>query len=76
MVNRIQNLRKDAGLEVTDKIAVQVVQHDLLEKAVEANKAYVMEETLSDTLDFVPTLSDGQILAFDTIETTIVLNKL
>ena len=76
LVNRIQNLRKDAGLEVTDKIAVQVVQHDLLEKAVEANKAYVMEETLSDTLDFVPTLSDGQILAFDTIETTIVLNKL
>ena len=76
LVNRIQNLRKDAGLEVTDKIAVQIVQHDLLEKAVEANKAYVMEETLSDTLDFVPTLSDGQILAFDTIETTIVLNKL
>lgn len=76
LVNRIQNLRKDAGLEVTDKIAVQIAQHDLLEKAVEANKAYVMEETLSDTLDFVPTLSDGQILAFDTIETTIVLNKL
>ena len=76
LVNRIQNLRKDAGLEVTDKIAVQIVQHDLLEKAVEANKAYVMEETLSDTLDFVTTLSDGQILAFDTIETTIVLNKL
>ena len=76
LVNRIQNLRKDAGLEVTDKIAVQIAQHDLLEKAVETNKAYVMEETLSDTLDFVPTLSDGQILAFDTIETTIVLNKL
>ena len=76
LVNRIQNLRKDAGLEITDKIAVQIAQHDLLEKAVEANKAYVMEETLSDTLDFVPTLSDGQILAFDTIETTIALNKL
>ena len=76
LVNRIQNLRKDAGLEVTDKIAVQIKQHDLLEKAVKSNKTYVMEETLCEKLDFVSTLPDGQDLAFDTIETTIILTQL
>ncbi|MGC6422079.1 MAG: isoleucine--tRNA ligase [Flavobacteriaceae bacterium] len=76
LVNRIQNLRKDAGLEVTDTIAVQIEHHETLENAIAANKRYIMEETLTKKLEFVPALSQGQSLAFDTIETTIIINKM
>jgi len=76
LVNRIQNLRKDAGLEVTDKIAVQIQQHEELEKAVSNNKGYIMEETLSDQLEFVASLTEGNPLSFDQIETQITLRKL
>ena len=76
LVNRIQNLRKDAGLEVTDKIAVEIQQHEELEKAVSNNKGYIMEETLSDELKFVAALKEGNPLSFDQIDTQINLRKL
>ena len=76
LVNRIQNLRKDAGLEVTDTIAVQLVPHETLEKAVMENKDYIMAETLAKELDFVPSLPQGMPLTFDSIETKIELKKL
>ena len=76
LVNRIQNLRKDSGLEVTDKIAVEIQQHEELEKAVSNNKGYIMEETLSDQLEFVADLKEGNPLSFDQIETQITLRKL
>jgi isoleucyl-tRNA synthetase len=76
LVNRIQNLRKDAGLEVTDKIAVQIAQHAGLEKAVGNNKSYIMSETLTEALDFVAQLPNGQALTFDEIDTQITIKKL
>ena len=76
LVNRIQNIRKDAGLEVTDKIAVRIAQHEGLEKAVLKNKHYVMTETLTDHLEFVPNLTEGQSLAFDEIDTRINIQKI
>lgn len=76
LVNRIQNIRKDAGLEVTDKIAVRIAQHEELEKAVLKNKHYVMTETLTDHLEFVPNLTEGQSLAFDEIDTRINIQKI
>ena len=76
LVNRIQKIRKDAGLEVTDKIAVRIAQHEGLEKAVLKNKHYVMTETLTDHLEFVPNLTGGQSLAFDEIDTRINIQKI
>ena len=76
LVNRIQNIRKDAGLEVTDKIAVRIAQHEGLEKAVLNNKHYVMTETLTDHLEFVPNLTEGQSLTFDEIDTRINIQKI
>ena len=76
LVNRIQNIRKDAGLEVTDKIAVRIALHEGLEKAVLKNKHYVMTETLTDHLEFVPNLIEGQSLTFDEIDTRINIQKI
>jgi len=47
VVNRIQNLRKDTGFEVTDKIRITVKKHDELVAAIEANKQYICLENFS-----------------------------
>ncbi|WP_445453505.1 isoleucine--tRNA ligase [Flavobacterium sp. 25HG05S-40] len=75
LVNRIQNIRKDSGFEVTDKIKVQLQHNDDLEKAVSANEAYIKSETLTETLDFVTTLNNGIEIEFDTIKTKILISK-
>ncbi len=51
LVNKIQNLRKTSGLEVTDRIDIIVKNHPELTAAVENNKAYICAETLGNTLE-------------------------
>jgi len=74
LVNRIQNLRKDTGLEVTDRIRVLLQQQDTLEQAVRANEAYIKAETLANEILFADTLQ-GEEVAFDDIVTKIVVEK-
>jgi isoleucyl-tRNA synthetase len=51
LVNRIQNFRKEAGLEVTDKIALTIVSNEEIEKAVKANKTYISDEVLATSIE-------------------------
>ena len=74
LVNRIQNLRKDTGLEVTDRIRIRLQQQDTLEQAVRANESYIKAETLANEILFADTLQ-GEEVAFDDIETKIVVEK-
>ena len=75
LVNRIQNLRKDSGFEVTDKIKVHLQANNGLEKAVAANEKYIKSETLTETLVFVDDLKDGTEIEFDDINTKILISK-
>lgn len=75
LVNRIQNLRKDSGFEVTDKIKVTLKKHDLLEKAILENESYVKNETLTDVLVFEDKINNGVTIEFDTIKTEIIISK-
>ena len=74
LVNRIQNLRKDTGLEVTDRIQIFLQKQDTLEKAVRANEAYIKAETLANEILFADTLQ-GEEVAFDDIVTKIGIQK-
>jgi len=74
LVNRIQNLRKDTGLEVTDRIRIRLQHQDTLEQAVRANQAYIKAETLANEILFVDTLQ-GEEVAFDDIVTKIAVEK-
>lgn len=60
IVNRIQNIRKDSNFEVTDRIAVQLQSHDALNSAVSQFGDYIKAETLANSLDLQPEISDGQ----------------
>ena len=58
VVNRIQNLRKDSGFEVTDKIAIQLENNNAeLADAVETNKSYICQEVQAVQLDLVADLN-------------------
>ncbi|NHM06043.1 isoleucine--tRNA ligase [Flavobacterium sp. CYK-4] len=74
LVNRIQNLRKDSGFEVTDKIKVHLQNNQELEKAVLANQQYIQSETLTESLVFEAAVS-GTEIEFDDIKTRILITK-
>lgn len=63
LVNRIQNLRKDSGLEVTDRIALRLEADSRLQQAVNDNKNYIMSETLAETLE--ENTGRGEVLTLD-----------
>jgi isoleucyl-tRNA synthetase len=76
LVNRIQNHRKDNGLEVTDKIEIFLEEEAQLQAAVSENKSYILSETLASSLTFKTKVEQGVPLEFDTIKTTIQIKKL
>jgi isoleucyl-tRNA synthetase len=66
LVNRIQNLRKDDGLEVQDKINVKISSSEpVVAEAVKAYKSYIQKETQALVLEYVDELSDGTELDID-----------
>lgn len=75
LVNRIQNARKDTGLDVTDKIKLTVLNFENLQNSINENKAYIMSETLTNELVFVDELSNGTEIEFDTIKSKILIEK-
>jgi isoleucyl-tRNA synthetase len=75
LVNRIQNIRKDSGFEVTDKIKVQIKRSGLLEEAILKNEDYIKSETLTENLVFVDVLDNGIEIEFDGIQTMILISK-
>lgn len=75
LVNRIQNIRKDSGFEVTDKIKVQIQNNETIEQAVIANLSYIKSETLTNELTFVPEINNGTEIEFDELQTIILISK-
>ncbi|MTI23297.1 isoleucine--tRNA ligase [Fulvivirga sp. RKSG066] len=66
LVNRVQNLRKDMGLEVQDKIKINIEKNtDLVNAALEANREYICQETQALSLDISETVVDGNLLEMD-----------
>ena len=76
LVNRIQNLRKEHGFEITDTIVIELELQPELQVAVEQNKDYVLTETLGVTLDFISKIEKGTIIEFDNIKTKINIQKI
>jgi isoleucyl-tRNA synthetase len=76
LVNRIQNIRKDTGFEVTDRIKVTIQNQEALEKAVQENLEYIKQETLTEILGFSPSITNGTEIAFDDIETQLSVEKI
>ena len=69
VVNRIQNLRKEMGLEVQDKISIIFEKNnELVNKAIETNQEYICQETQALSLRFQEELEEGKLLEMDDIK--------
>jgi isoleucyl-tRNA synthetase len=75
LVNRIQNLRKESGFEVTDKIDIKFLKNKTVENAVLSNLQYIKSETLTADLEFEEKLEEGTAIAFDEVNTKLFIQK-
>ncbi len=75
LVNRIQNIRKDSGFEVTDKIEIVFQKNDTIQEAVATNEMYIKNETLTETIEFAKDIINGTEIAFDDIATQLIIKK-
>lgn len=76
LINRIQNLRKDSGLDVVDKIQLTLQDNSELSAAVNSNLEYIKNETLTSSLTFVERLDSGIDVEFDNIVTRLLIEKI
>ncbi len=78
LVNRIQNLRKDKGFEVTDKISLKIEKNTEISNAIQNNYDYICSETLAESLDLTEKLSDDDIIRVelaDKLEASLIIKK-
>ena len=73
LINRVQNLRKDGGLEITDRVNVTVSPNAEMEKAMAAFGEYVQNQVLADQIAFAD--NDGQEVNFDDFSLRIKVEK-
>ena len=59
LVNRVQNIRKEANFELTDKILLRIVDNTDLKDAINEFSDYICREILALEIDWVPALEDG-----------------
>jgi isoleucyl-tRNA synthetase len=76
-VNRLQNLRKDSGLEVTDKITIEIEDHDMIHEAVQTHSAYIGAQTLANSVKLVESVSDSEakVLEIDELPVRVMIRK-
>jgi isoleucyl-tRNA synthetase len=73
LVNRIQNLRKDSGFDVTDRIDVMLQKNDKIAKAVHSNIEYIKTETLTEKLEIMDKVNNGIEITFDDVSTKLFI---
>jgi isoleucyl-tRNA synthetase len=70
LINRIQNLRKDSGFEVTDKIIIKIKNTPTVDKAVLNFKDYISSQTLAENIELVESLNGDNAITVEIDENT------
>ncbi len=74
-VNRIQNIRKESGFDLTDRIFVSVQEAPLLKPSIIRYNDYICREILADSIDWVPEILNGADIDINGILLKVVVNK-
>ena len=72
LVNRIQNIRKESGFDVTDKIEVLIERHELINDAVELHGKYIGAQTLAESVQLTDSLENSGSKRIDIDEDTYI----
>jgi isoleucyl-tRNA synthetase len=73
IINRVQNIRKESGLEITDRINITLAPNAEVEKSVEAFGDYIETQVLADAITIAP--NDGTEVDFDEFKLNIKITK-
>lgn len=65
LVNRIQNIRKSSGFEITDKIKITISKNKQTDDAVNEYNGYICNQVLGTSLELSDEVKDGVELSFD-----------
>jgi len=74
IVNRVQGMRKDSGMEVTDRIVIDIESNDKINRAVETFSGYICSETLA-TIHFDNNVETEPVELTDGIEIKLKIRK-
>ena len=75
-INRLQNLRKQSGFEVTDKIILYLTPDKTLEKVFVNHLDYIKNEVLAKEIVIKKEVKKGENIVFDQIKTFVELYKI
>lgn len=75
IVNRIQKIRKETGLELTDRIAVQIEEYETLKSAIINFSDYICTEILADNIEIVPQMQSGTEIEVNDITLKVLISK-
>ena len=75
IINRIQNIRKDADFDLTDKVYIEFLENDKVGTAVNKFKDHISEEVLALDITMVKEIEDGIALEIDDINTKVRVYK-
>ncbi len=74
-VNRIQGLRKDQNLDLTDKIMVKVVENEAIQGSITEFNTYICAEILADKLEFVSEIEQGTLIEVNDNQLKVNITK-
>ena len=75
LVNRIQNIRKSSGFEITDKISILLSKNNNTDDAVNEYNSYICNQVLANSLQLVDDIQNGTELNFDDFNLYIEVTK-
>ena len=78
VINKVQNFRKDSGLDVTDKINIRIQKHEAIDNAVNNNLNYICSETLATSLELLDKVEAKEVVSVeldDSISTIIAIER-
>ncbi len=74
-INRIQNLRKEKGFEVTDRINLDIAAGDVYKNAIMSQTDYIRNETLAEKITFNEVITDGDTIEIDDYKMNVYITK-
>lgn len=75
LVNRIQNLRKSSGLDITDKVNVTILSTDEMDEAIQEYNAYIRGQVLASVVEITDVISDATQLDFEDFKLSVRVEK-
>jgi isoleucyl-tRNA synthetase len=75
LVNRIQKIRKESGLELTDRIVVKIEEYEPLKSAIINFSDYICTEILADNIQLVPDIQSGTEIEVNEATLKVLISK-